>query len=463
MSYNDDAIHNLIFYGPPGTGKTFALQQLLKDVYTETVEELSYEDWQALQIYEHIRSLKWWEVLAAALYELGAETSTEREPAYVRVPQLAEHPYVVAVAEAKGHSGAMLSNVRQSLTFHTIQASKTVLNQHARYEPQLFDKTESACWYLVEGWETQAAYLKERVDMIKQGPVKKSMTFQRYEFVTFHQSYGYEEFVEGLRPVVGKAGQIRYEIQSGLFLRLCERARRDPLHRYAMMIDEINRGNISKIFGELMTLIEADKREGAAQAVSVTLPYSGKVFTVPANVDVIGTMNTADRSLALMDMALRRRFEFIEKMPQPDILNGLVIHLEEGDIDIRQLLTTINKRIEVLYDREHTLGHAYFTVLMQLDATQQFEALTGIFKHKILPLLQEYFFEDWQKIRWVLGDNQKTDPQLQFIQEFRQEEDLIELFGRDRDLNSYTAHARYQVNVESFSKVGAYIGIYAGS
>ncbi len=210
-----------------------------------------------------------------------------------------------------------------------------------------------------------------------------------------------------------------------------------------------------------MTLIEADKREGAAQAVSVTLPYSGKTFTVPANVDVIGTMNTADRSLALMDMALRRRFEFIEKMPQPDILKGLIIHQEEVDIDIQQLLNILNKRIEVLYDREHTLGHAYFTGLMQLDATQQFKALGDIFKNKILPLLQEYFFEDWQKIRWVLGDNQKTNLQLQFVQEFRQEEDLVELFGRDHELNPYTAHVRYQVNNESFNKVEAYIGVYA--
>ncbi|WKG33412.1 AAA family ATPase [Priestia aryabhattai] len=180
---------------------------------------------------------------------------------------------------------------------------------------------------------------------------------------------------------------------------------------YVFIIDEINRGNISKIFGELITLIEPTKRLGEDEPATAILPYTGDEFGVPKNVYILGTMNTADRSIALMDTALRRRFKFIEMMPDENVLKTLNIENVEG-IDVPQMLKTINERIEYLYDREHTIGHAYFTSLAK---DPSLENLAGIFLNAIIPLLQEYFYEDYSKIQLVLGDNAKKSPVYKFI------------------------------------------------
>ena len=347
---------------------------------------------------------------------------------------------------------------------------------------------------------------------------------KRIRFVTFHQSYGYEEFVEGVKAETVD-GNILYAVKAGTFKQICtdcdktrllrvndkfksyelieitpelyifrkKNEKRLPLPRevvdsvyqdykngvldllkpksewlsystniepyfvtgydslykdmlptmmqrentsgqnnnYVLIIDEINRGNISKIFGELITLIEPSKRKGAEEALEVTLPYSGDTFSVPDNLHIIGTMNTADRSLALMDTALRRRFDFVEMMPKPELFKNRKIK----NIDLTELLTTLNKRIEVLYDREHTLGHAFlFPVYNEQDEDKAFERLKAAFKNKIIPLLEEYFFDDWNKIRLVLGDNQK-EAALCFVT--KQEDSYESLFGADHGLNTY--------------------------
>lgn len=239
---------------------------------------------------------------------------------------------------------------------------------------------------------------------------------------------------------------IKYNLKIDEFKQIFTKDSQKIEKNYILIIDEINRGNISKIFGDLITLIEPSKRLGADDEIMVELLYSKEKFGVPSNLYVIGTMNTADRSIALMDTALRRRFEFVEMMPEYDNLNKINI---EG-INIGEMLKTINDRIEYLYDRDHTIGHAYFMGVTDI------KTLANVFKNKILPLLQEYFYDDWEKIRLVLGDSQK-DENLQLVKIKRNM--AAERLFRGK-IDYIDDKILYEINSEAFNNPQSYIEIY---
>jgi 5-methylcytosine-specific restriction protein B len=217
-----------------------------------------------------------------------------------------------------------------------------------------------------------------------------------------------------------------------------------PVQSHVLIIDEINRANISKVFGELITLLEPDKREGELNAISLKLPYSGDDFAVPANLHVIGTMNTADRSIALLDTALRRRFDFEELAPDATTLNGIVV---EG-VDLAKLLVALNDRIESLFDRDHRIGHAFFIGVTSLDDLEK------VFRRKVIPLLQEYFYENWSNVRRALNDYGEGD--------FVSSKKLVQLPADGEESFSEESRIAYRVNETKFP-VSAYQRIYSAN
>jgi 5-methylcytosine-specific restriction protein B len=212
---------------------------------------------------------------------------------------------------------------------------------------------------------------------------------------TFHPAYGYEDFIEGYRPNSIK-GELSFEKRSGIFKAICEDAELDAGHPYYLIIDEINRGDIPRIFGELLTLLEKDKR-----GQSLLLPLSGESFQIPDNVFVIGTMNTADRSIALLDTALRRRFGFLELMPDTTLLS-----ISIDGFPLGPWLSSLNERIRMKIGKDARnlqIGHAYF--LEAGKSISEKNRFVRILREDILPLLEEYCYEDYETLAEILGDD----------------------------------------------------------
>lgn len=264
-------------------------------------------------------------------------------------------------------------------------------------------------------------------------------------FVTFHQSYSYEEFIEGIKPIITENNQISYSVANGVFKEMSLSAQYDLDNNYVIIIDEINRGNISKIFGELITLIETSKRINNAndeQPKSVLLPYSKTLFGVPNNLYIIGTMNTADKSITNIDTALRRRFSFLEFPPIYNLDSIGIVNKNGFNIDLKNVLKTMNDRIEYLSDKDHLIGHAFFI------GVNDWNSLCRTFRNNIIPLLQEYFYNDYEKLVKVLGDNDNWGKDESKNEKFiiKKKHRVEELFGENEPFEEEYNDYNYKLN-----------------
>ncbi|WP_407282264.1 AAA family ATPase [Methanolobus sp. WCC1] len=384
---------NVILYGPPGTGKTYTVQQFIKTFLAGQLSKpKSFDDIKM----EYLQDLTWYQITALSMYLMGKEKK-------IKVADLKSDEFIIFYSDRiKEREKGLSQSLWATLQIHSNPNSKNVKYER-RSSPILFDKTENSEWYLLpDGIEYVETNLSEIVDVLssKKGVSEEKTIEQFCTFVTFHQSYGYEDFIEGLKPVVNDNGDVSYRVEAGVFKEISERARHDTENNYVLVIDEINRGNIAKIFGELITLIEDDKRsEANKKGLSVKLPYSKTEFSVPSNLYILGTMNTADRSIALLDIALRRRFTFLEIMPDYSI-----IEFNVGGVNIDSLLEGLNITVSALIDRDHQIGHSYFCDLADLEEDLAKDKLYFIWYKKIIPLLQEYFYNDWEQLKLILGD-----------------------------------------------------------
>jgi len=381
---------NLILHGPPGTGKTWTMTNELRPQFRLEASAVMIPPGPDPE------ALTWPEAIAIALQASGPQ----------KVGALLEAPLLQAKYGAQGEH----------------QSLEAIIRSHLQRHSPLFQLQPDGSWQLAQDLPAPLRNRLEEWSHDAQEPAPE--TAKNEFFVTFHPSFTYEDFVEGLRPETGdeEGAPVRYPLRAGIFKQACQQAirlagftggldafchlpreERGRLLAVAppvvLFIDEINRGNLARILGELITLIEPDKRMGAPQELMVQLPGSRQLFGVPSNLWVIGTMNTADRSVVALDTALRRRFSFRECPPRPDLLSGVQVE----DIDLERLVSAINRRLLRLKDADHLIGHAFLMEMKEVPARRTLEELRRIFREAILPLLREYFYDDLGRIGLVLG------------------------------------------------------------
>ena len=407
---------NIIYTGVAGTGKTYRLLQIAKD-YTDYLPRANDED----LLKQLLQELSWRDVVCLIFLDFQSQKQD-----LVKVPEIVNHRFFVVKAAQNAREKNLSNTAWSVLQMHSPTSSQTVGYKN-RASQAYFDKDPSGAWYLLPDSLMLLSELSEQLSEFQQAQCDNSASHnqrfsqQRFSMVSFHQAYGYEEFVEGIRPVMAAASQsnnspsqMSYAITDGAFLKLCQRAANDPQQRYAMLIDEINRANVSRVFGELLSLIEPDKRAGTPNAMTISLAYSGRAFSVPANVDIYATMNTQDHSLAPLDMALRRRFRFINCPPQPELLP--TVHLDKGSevtdeaesIDLAKVLTGLNHRISQTLGFEAQLGHAF------LFSVQSLEQLQTALVEQIIPQLAQAAGGQVAVLQYIFKDEQQLIP-AQFI------------------------------------------------
>lgn len=324
---------NVILFGPPGTGKTYELSNYYFDKFTSKKSTVSRDEF----LKSFVVDRSWWEIIALVLLDIGK----------AKVADIFNHE-LLQLKASLSNSTTVTPTIWGQLQSHTVDYCESV-KVSKKGNPLIFNKTEDKFWEIINDEVTQQApELFEYRDKIQNFSEESATEIRRYEFVTFHQSFAYEDFIEGIKPNFDtESNDLTYRIQDGVFKKICLKARKDPDQNYAIFIDEINRGNVSQIFGELITLIEEDKREGEENELHSILPYSKTQFSVPPNLYIIGTMNTADRSVEALDTALRRRFSFIEMPAKHEIIRtqGNVPDGILNGIDLCNLLKTINQRM----------------------------------------------------------------------------------------------------------------------
>lgn len=441
---------NQILYGPPGTGKTYNTSSIVKNILSSNKVSISKRS-----LKEITKETPWWQAIALSMYQ------NDKDKKY----KVSELELLLKDYIPLKNNNTVKNKIWEQLQKHTDFSSETVFAKD-RNEPYVFDKSKDSEWFLTE---KGINYVEDQLINEEQISVTDEITDKYLGFITFHQSYSYEEFVEGIKPSM-KDGQIKYSIENGIFKKMCIKANADPENNYVIVIDEINRGNISKIFGELITLIEEDKRiksNGAndiddldlnlddtsktENSIIVKLPYSQKDFGVPNNLYILGTMNTSDRSIASIDIALRRRFKFVEMMPEPEKLvdENNQPCIVEG-ISLQELLQTLNERISYLLDRDHQIGHSYFMKWKNYDLL----TLKDVWFDEIMPLLNEYFYSDWDKLQAILGKAEEKDKKAKesFIIKIKKPDLPYDIDCNDEDAY-YDFSRKQDVNNEDFKKM----------